>query len=65
MRPGAREGNRTLVISLEGYQSSHDVSAEVDKFSVRSCLDAIPQNDPIQLRHGPLLTGGPLIFPAT
>ena len=38
---GAGEGNRTLVISLEGYQTRNDINAEVDIFSVRARLDVV------------------------
>jgi hypothetical protein len=40
---GAGEGNRTLVISLEGSRKSSVFSARVDKFSVRTDPDAIWQ----------------------
>jgi hypothetical protein len=46
---GAGEGNRTLVISLEGYQNCHDFNAEMDKFSVRTRLDAVWKTDLVHL----------------
>jgi hypothetical protein len=47
---GAGEGNRTLVISLEGYQSDNHVNGAVDMISVRTRLDAVQENDPVHLR---------------
>jgi len=38
---GAGEGNRTLVISLEGCQFPNKINAWVDKFTVRAGLGAV------------------------